>query len=45
MTARLSHWRQRWLARRIPPAPAIRLHRGNLFILPSRFGLDYLLLS
>lgn len=40
----IAAWRQRWLARRIPPAPEIRLHRGNLFILPSRFGLGYLLL-
>lgn len=40
----LTRWRLRWLARRIPPSPAVRLHRGNLFILPSRFGLGYLLL-
>ena len=40
-------WQQRadrWLQRRIPPAPRLTLGYRNLFILPSRLGYQYLLL-
>lgn len=32
---------QRWLARRIPPEHSIHLHQGNIFILPTREGLFF----
>jgi uncharacterized protein (DUF58 family) len=32
----------RWLDRRLPPAPLVRLHHKTLFIFPSRFGALYL---
>ncbi|WP_102798440.1 DUF58 domain-containing protein [Bowmanella denitrificans] len=34
----------RWLDKRIPAQPRFSLHRGNIFIFPSRFGWLYLLL-
>ncbi len=35
----------RWLARRIPPAPRIRLGQRCIFILPTRFGALFLLMA
>lgn len=32
---------QNWLARRMPPERGIRLHQGNIFILPTREGLYF----
>ncbi|MDP2561092.1 DUF58 domain-containing protein [Psychrobium sp. 1_MG-2023] len=33
----------KWLDKRIPPAAKVKLHRHNIFILPSRFGAYYCL--
>ena len=34
----------RWLDRRIPPANSIELHQGNIFILPTREGMYFVVL-
>jgi uncharacterized protein (DUF58 family) len=43
-----SLWRsarfQRWLKRRMPPADAVVLNQGNIFILPTRQGIYFLVL-
>lgn len=35
---------QKWLNRRMPPANSIELHQGNIFILPTREGMYFILL-
>lgn len=35
---------QRWLNRRLPPADAVVLNQGNIFILPTRQGVSFLVL-
>ncbi|QUN07386.1 DUF58 domain-containing protein [Shewanella yunxiaonensis] len=42
---KLSPWLHRWLNRRIPAAKHQRLSHRSIFILPSGFGLMWLLLS
>ncbi len=36
---------QQWLDKRIPPSTSVTLDQRRIFILPSRYGLVYLLLS
>lgn len=39
-----SVWFQRWLNRRLPPANAVVLNQSNIFILPTRQGIYFLVL-
>lgn len=36
---------QRWIAKNIPPQDKVRLNRKNIFILPTRYGLLFVLVS
>ena len=45
MRSRLKQQWLVWLQRRIPVLDEVRLHRHNIFILPSRFGLSFGLLN
>lgn len=41
MIGRLNaHW-QRWLVRRLPPAPRVELTQRRIFILPNQAGLSF----
>lgn len=37
----LPRFRERWLLRRIPPAPSVQLDQRRIFIMPSRVGLAF----
>lgn len=45
MRARLRHWYNRWLRRRIPPAARVTLDRRCIFIFPTGYGFFFLVVA